>query len=104
MDGAQRAPPETRKYNGNQIWRGSGASILFFQRDERIQVAQKGGKQSTKKGPCRCSHPERDIPVGTLKSVEKQSGLKLREEPCATMLVLSIRKPTATLAFSFPTF
>ncbi|MGH6677677.1 MAG: type II toxin-antitoxin system HicA family toxin [Bradyrhizobium sp.] len=23
-------------------------------------------------------HPERDIPVGTLKSIEKQSGLKLR--------------------------
>jgi predicted RNA binding protein YcfA (HicA-like mRNA interferase family) len=31
-----------------------------------------------KKGRVTVPHPERDIPVGTLKSIEKQSGLKLR--------------------------
>jgi len=29
------------------------------------------------------SHPNRDIPIGTLKSIEKQAGIKLRWSPGA---------------------
>jgi predicted RNA binding protein YcfA (HicA-like mRNA interferase family) len=46
------------------------------------QVAQKGShvqfKHPTKPGRVTVPHPERDIPVGTLKSIERQSGMKLR--------------------------
>jgi predicted RNA binding protein YcfA (HicA-like mRNA interferase family) len=35
-------------------------------------------KHPTKKGRVTVPYPERDIPIGTLKSIEKQSGLKLR--------------------------
>jgi predicted RNA binding protein YcfA (HicA-like mRNA interferase family) len=56
--------------------------ISALQGDGWVQVAQKGShvqfKHPTKKGRVTVPHPERDIPVGTLKSIEKQSGLKLR--------------------------
>lgn len=43
------------------------------------KVAQKGChvqfKHPTKPG--RVTHPKRDIPIGTLRSIEKQCGLKL---------------------------
>jgi predicted RNA binding protein YcfA (HicA-like mRNA interferase family) len=56
--------------------------IQALQRDGWVQVAQKGShvqfKHPTKNGRVTVPHPERDIPVGTLKSIEKQSGLKLR--------------------------
>jgi predicted RNA binding protein YcfA (HicA-like mRNA interferase family) len=56
--------------------------ISALQEDGWTQVAQKGShvqfKHPTKKGRVTVPHPERDIPVGTLKSIEKQSGLKLR--------------------------
>jgi predicted RNA binding protein YcfA (HicA-like mRNA interferase family) len=56
--------------------------ISALQRNGWIQVAQKGShiqfKHPTKKGRVTVPHPERDIPIGTLKSIEKQSGLKLR--------------------------
>jgi len=35
-------------------------------------------KHPTKKGRVTVPQPERDIPIGTLKSIEKQSGLRLR--------------------------
>jgi HicA toxin of bacterial toxin-antitoxin, len=35
-------------------------------------------KHPTKTGRVTVPHPKRDIPLGTLKSIEKQSGLKLR--------------------------
>jgi predicted RNA binding protein YcfA (HicA-like mRNA interferase family) len=45
-------------------------------------VTQKGShvqfRHPTKTGRVTVPHPERDIPIGTLKSIEKQSGLKLR--------------------------
>ncbi len=34
-------------------------------------------KHSTKAGRVTVPHPKRDIPVGTLKSIEKQAGIKL---------------------------
>lgn len=56
--------------------------ISALQVDGWVQVAQKGShiqfKHPTKKGRVTVPHPERDIPIGTLKSIEKQSGLKLR--------------------------
>ena len=32
----------------------------------------------TKRGRVTVPHPNRDIPIGTLKSIEKQAGIKLR--------------------------
>jgi predicted RNA binding protein YcfA (HicA-like mRNA interferase family) len=56
--------------------------IALLQRDGWVQVSQKGShlqfKHPTKRGRVTVPHPKRDIPIGTLKSIEKQSGLKLR--------------------------
>jgi predicted RNA binding protein YcfA (HicA-like mRNA interferase family) len=56
--------------------------ISALQGDGWIQVAKRGShvqfKHPTKKGRVTVPHPEREIPIGTLKSIEKQSGLKLR--------------------------
>jgi predicted RNA binding protein YcfA (HicA-like mRNA interferase family) len=56
--------------------------IAALQRDGWVQVAQKGShlqfKHPTKTGRVTVPHPKRDLPIGTLKSIEKQSGLKLR--------------------------
>jgi predicted RNA binding protein YcfA (HicA-like mRNA interferase family) len=45
-------------------------------------VAQKGShvqfKHPTKPGRVTVPHPKRDIPLGTLRSIEKQADLKLR--------------------------
>ena len=47
-----------------------------------VQVAQKGShiqfKHPIKKGRVTVPHHARDVPIGTLKSIEKQSGLRLR--------------------------
>lgn len=55
--------------------------ISAVQKDGWFEVARKGShvqfKHPTKKGRVTVPHPERDIPIGTLKSIEKQSGLKL---------------------------
>jgi predicted RNA binding protein YcfA (HicA-like mRNA interferase family) len=46
------------------------------------QVAQKGShvqfKHPTKPGRVTVPHPKRDIPLGTLRSIEKQADMKLR--------------------------
>jgi predicted RNA binding protein YcfA (HicA-like mRNA interferase family) len=48
--------------------------------DGWYQVAQKGShlqfKHPTKPGRVTVPHPKRDVPIGTLRSIEKQSGLK----------------------------
>ncbi|WP_262048678.1 type II toxin-antitoxin system HicA family toxin [Bradyrhizobium sp. Bra78] len=45
-------------------------------------VAQKGShiqfKHPTKNGRVTVPHPKRGLPIGTLKSIEKQAGLKLK--------------------------
>ncbi|KAA3510496.1 type II toxin-antitoxin system HicA family toxin [Agrobacterium rosae] len=47
-----------------------------------FDVATKGShvqfKHAVLPGRVTVPHPKRDLPVGTLKSIEKQSGLKLR--------------------------
>jgi predicted RNA binding protein YcfA (HicA-like mRNA interferase family) len=56
--------------------------ISALQRDGWVQVAQKGShvqfKHPTKKGRVTVPHPKRDIPIGTVKGIERQSGLTLR--------------------------
>jgi predicted RNA binding protein YcfA (HicA-like mRNA interferase family) len=46
------------------------------------QVGQEGShvqfKHPTKKGRVTVPHPRRDIPIGTLRSIEKQAGIRLR--------------------------
>jgi len=46
------------------------------------RVATKGDhwqfKHPTRPGRVTVPHPKRDIPIGTLRSIEKQSGVKLR--------------------------
>jgi predicted RNA binding protein YcfA (HicA-like mRNA interferase family) len=47
-----------------------------------IEVAQKGShkqfKHPSRPGRVTVPHPERDLPIGTLKSIERQSGTRLR--------------------------
>lgn len=56
--------------------------ISALQRDGWLLVATRGShyqfKHPEKPGRVTVPHPKRDIPLGTLKSIEKQSGLKLR--------------------------
>jgi predicted RNA binding protein YcfA (HicA-like mRNA interferase family) len=46
------------------------------------EVAQEGShkqfKHGTKTGRVTVAHPVRDIPIGTLRSIEKQAGIRLR--------------------------
>ena len=47
-----------------------------------VLVAQKGShcqfKHPTKPGRVTVPHPKRDLPVGTLRSIEKQAGMRMR--------------------------
>jgi predicted RNA binding protein YcfA (HicA-like mRNA interferase family) len=56
--------------------------IKALEGDGWREVARKGShvqfKHPEKPGRVTVPHPTRDIPVGTLRSIEKQSGLKLR--------------------------
>jgi predicted RNA binding protein YcfA (HicA-like mRNA interferase family) len=56
--------------------------ISALRADGWEQVAQKGShvqfKHPTKPGRVTVPHPKKDIPLGTLRSIEKQAGLKLR--------------------------
>ncbi|MCQ0989395.1 type II toxin-antitoxin system HicA family toxin [Jiella marina] len=53
-------------------------------RDGWVRVRQRGShlqlRHPAKPGLVTLPHPKRDIPVGTLRSIEKQSGLKPRRE------------------------
>jgi predicted RNA binding protein YcfA (HicA-like mRNA interferase family) len=56
--------------------------IEILERAGWEQVRQKGShvqfKHPQRHGLVTVPHPNADIPIGTLKSIEKQSGLKLR--------------------------
>jgi predicted RNA binding protein YcfA (HicA-like mRNA interferase family) len=56
--------------------------IKELKKDGWYEVNQVGShmqfKHSRKKGRVTVPHPNRDIPMGTLKSIEKQAGIKLR--------------------------
>lgn len=50
--------------------------------DGWAKVGQKGShvhlKHPTKPGKVTVPHPEKDLPIGTVKSIERQAGVKLR--------------------------
>lgn len=56
--------------------------IRTLRADGWFEVDQEGShkqfRHPTKKGRATVPHPKRDIPIGTLRSIEKQSGLKLK--------------------------
>ncbi|MBN8981799.1 MAG: type II toxin-antitoxin system HicA family toxin [Rhizobiales bacterium] len=60
----------------------SQAVIKALKADGWKQVAQKGShvqfKHPTKPGRVTVPHPKKDIPLGTLRSIEKQAGVKLK--------------------------
>ena len=60
----------------------SRAVISRIKADGWFQVGQEGShvqfRHPTKKGRVTVPHPKRDLPIGTLRSIAKQAGLKLR--------------------------
>jgi predicted RNA binding protein YcfA (HicA-like mRNA interferase family) len=56
--------------------------IRRLKKDGWYEVNQVGShkqfKHPTKPGRATVPHPKRDIPIGTLKSIEKQAGIKLK--------------------------
>jgi predicted RNA binding protein YcfA (HicA-like mRNA interferase family) len=56
--------------------------IKALKKDGWYEVRQVGShkqfKHTTKKGRVTVPHPSREIPIGTLKSIEAQAGLKLK--------------------------
>lgn len=56
--------------------------IRILDRDGWRQVAQKGShvqfRHATKPGRVTVPHPKKDLPIGTVKSIERQAQLKLR--------------------------
>ncbi|HXU21658.1 MAG TPA: type II toxin-antitoxin system HicA family toxin [Verrucomicrobiae bacterium] len=56
--------------------------IRELKRDGWYEVNQAGShkqfKHPTKKGRVTVPYPRRDIPIGTLRSIEKQAGLRFR--------------------------
>jgi len=61
----------------------SAAIIKALEADGWFQVGQKGShrqfKHPTKPGRVTVAHPVNDMPIGTLVSIEKRSGLRLRK-------------------------
>jgi predicted RNA binding protein YcfA (HicA-like mRNA interferase family) len=60
---------------------GSAEVIRLLKADGWREVRSRGShfhfKHPTKGGLVTVPHPKKDFPVGTLKSIEKQSGVKL---------------------------
>lgn len=56
--------------------------IRLLEADGWKEVARKGShaqfKHPVKKGRATVPDPKRDLPVGTLRSIEKQSGIRIR--------------------------
>jgi len=60
----------------------SRSVISKIEADGWYQVSQRGShvqfKHPTKPGKATVPHPKKDLPPGTLKSIERQTGVKLR--------------------------
>lgn len=60
----------------------SGTVISRIEADGWYRVAQKGShvqfKHPTRPGKATVPHPKKDLPIGTLKSIERQTGVRLR--------------------------
>ncbi|WP_407521604.1 type II toxin-antitoxin system HicA family toxin [Methylobacterium oryzisoli] len=56
--------------------------IAVLEADGWYRVAQKGShvqfRHPRKAGRVTVPHPKRDLPIGTLRNIEKQAGLRLR--------------------------
>ena len=56
--------------------------IKIIEKNGWFKIDQSGShiqfRHSLKKGRVTIPHPKRDIPIGTLRSIERQSGIKLR--------------------------
>jgi predicted RNA binding protein YcfA (HicA-like mRNA interferase family) len=56
--------------------------IKLLQKNGWYKVDQSGShiqfKHSSKKGRVTVPHPKKDIPIGTLKSIERQAGIKFK--------------------------
>ncbi|AAK25146.1 type II toxin-antitoxin system HicA family toxin [Caulobacter vibrioides] len=56
--------------------------IAALEADGWVEVARRGShaqfKHPTKSGRVTVPHPKRDLPLGTLRSIERQADLKLR--------------------------
>ena len=56
--------------------------IRILEADGWVQVVVEGShyqfKHPVKKGKTTVKHPQKDIPIRTLKNIEKQSGVKFR--------------------------
>jgi predicted RNA binding protein YcfA (HicA-like mRNA interferase family) len=55
--------------------------IRKIKKDGWFEVAQRGShvqfKHATKPGRVTVPHPRKDLPLGTIRSIERQSGVKL---------------------------
>lgn len=50
-------------------------------------------------------HPRKDVPIGTIKGIERQSGVKLRRrQPLATYIALLRKDPDRDFGVDFPDF
>jgi predicted RNA binding protein YcfA (HicA-like mRNA interferase family) len=56
--------------------------IKLLQKDGWFKVDQSGShiqfKHPSKKGRVTVPHPQKDMPIGTLKSIERQAGIKFK--------------------------
>lgn len=61
----------------------SRSIIAALKREGWELVASKGShlqfKHASKPGRVTVPHPKRDVPIGTLRSIEQQAGMKLRK-------------------------
>jgi predicted RNA binding protein YcfA (HicA-like mRNA interferase family) len=64
------------------VYMNSREVIKALEADGWREVAQKGShkqfKHPTNPGRVTIPHPNKDFPVGTLKSIERQAGIELR--------------------------
>jgi predicted RNA binding protein YcfA (HicA-like mRNA interferase family) len=60
----------------------SRSIIKILEKDGWYKADQSGShiqfRHSSKKGRVTVPHPKKDIPIGTLKSIERQSGIKFK--------------------------
>jgi predicted RNA binding protein YcfA (HicA-like mRNA interferase family) len=70
------------RYGNSSPGRASCSTPKTSSRDGWYRVGQTGShvhfKHETKPGKITVPHPVKDLPIGTLKSIEKASGVKLR--------------------------
>jgi predicted RNA binding protein YcfA (HicA-like mRNA interferase family) len=56
--------------------------IKMFEKDGWYKADQSGAhiqfRHPSKKGRVTVPHPKKDIPIGTIKSIERQSGIKFK--------------------------